>query len=248
VVALTAVRSEGAERLPELPHDLERLQEAISRCDAALVVIDPLVAYLAAEVNAHRDQDVRRALAPVAWVAHRTGAAVLVVRHLTKSAGGSNAVRRGGGSIGIIGAARSGLLVAADPDDEERRVLAPTKANLARLSPSLLYRIVSAGEHASAVEWLGETPYRADDLLAEADRREHRGAMEEAVDFLRQALAEGPIPSRTVWEESEAAGIARITLRRAKDRLGVRHVREGFGPGATVRWELPGSRAPSGGP
>ena len=39
--------------------------------------------------------------------------------------------------IGIIGAARSGLLAARDPDDETRRVLAVTKANLAERAPSL---------------------------------------------------------------------------------------------------------------
>ncbi len=76
-------------------------------------VVDPLTAYLGAEVNAHRDTDIRRALFPLGRLAEETGAAVLVVRHLNKG-GSSNPLYRGGGSIGIIGAARSGLLVAKD--------------------------------------------------------------------------------------------------------------------------------------
>ena len=56
------------------------------------------MAFLGEGVNAHRDQDVRRALAPMAKMAERTGAAVLVIRHLNKAPGG-NALYRGGGSI-----------------------------------------------------------------------------------------------------------------------------------------------------
>jgi len=66
---------------------------------------------------------VRRALAPLAKLAEETGVAVVVVRHLTQSSGG-NPLYRGQGSIGIIGAARSALLVAKHPEDEGLRVLA----------------------------------------------------------------------------------------------------------------------------
>ena len=78
------------------------------------MVVDPLMAFLSGDTNSHKDQDVRRALAPLASVAQRTGAAVLIVRHLNK-AGGGNTPYRGGGSLGIIGAARAGLVVAEDP-------------------------------------------------------------------------------------------------------------------------------------
>ena len=121
--------AEGLETLPEIPDDLNRIERIVDARQAALIVIDPLMAYLSAGTNSFRDQDVRRALAPVKLLAERTGASVLVVRHLNKSATGSP-IYRGGGSIGIIGAARAGLLVGTDPDDETgvRRVLATTKA------------------------------------------------------------------------------------------------------------------------
>src|SRR5262249_22936941 len=127
-----AVRREGHEVIPSLPENLPELERAIRDRHAELVVIDPLMAYLGGGVDAHRDQDVRRALAPLAKMVERTGAAGLAVRHLNKGgASGGNPLYRGGGSIGIIGAARSGLLVARDPDDPERRVFAVTKSNLA---------------------------------------------------------------------------------------------------------------------
>ena len=92
-------------------------------------------------ISANSDQDVRRALAALEKVGERTGAAIVVVRHLNKSVG-ANPLYRGGGSIGIIGAARCGLLLAPDPDDPERRILAATKGNLGQLPPSLAFRLV----------------------------------------------------------------------------------------------------------
>src|SRR5207249_5369819 len=86
-----------------LPDSLGALEKLITDVGAVLVIIDPLMAALSAEVNTHYDADIRRVLAAVAAVAARTRAAILFVRHLNKTAGGK-ALYRGGGSIGIIGA------------------------------------------------------------------------------------------------------------------------------------------------
>jgi hypothetical protein len=128
-------------------------------------VIDPLMAFLSGDVNSHRDQDVRRALAPLAKLAEETGTAVVVVRHLNKGSG-DNPLYRGGGSIGIVGAARSALLVAQHPEDEGRRVLASLKSNLAKPAPSLAFMLAEAANGAVKVEWKGETPLDAAALLA----------------------------------------------------------------------------------
>ncbi|MDP6582331.1 MAG: AAA family ATPase, partial [Vicinamibacterales bacterium] len=129
IIAVPTVGTGEDEHMPSVPGDLGAIEVAIQRVDARLVIIDPLMAYLGGEVNSHRDQDVRRALAPIAQLAERTGVAVLIIRHLNKDQGGK-AIYRGGGSIGISGAARSVLLVAEDPDDLDRRILVPVKANL----------------------------------------------------------------------------------------------------------------------
>jgi RecA-family ATPase len=52
--------------------------------------------------DAYKDQDVRKALTPLAKVAQRTGCAMLLLRHLRKGKGGEP-VYLGGGSIGIVG-------------------------------------------------------------------------------------------------------------------------------------------------
>ena len=156
IVALSTVAyGTAAERTISLTQDLSTIELAIGRVGAAMLVVDPLMAFLSGKTDSHKDQDIRRALAPLAALAERTGAAVLIVRHLNKSAGG-NTLYRGGGSIGIIGAARSGLVVAPDPEDPERRILAANKHNLSVAAPSLAFRVGTAPTARPA--WRGAAP------------------------------------------------------------------------------------------
>ena len=101
---------------PTIPDDLPVLEMLIADTRAALVIVDVLMAYLSGRYNSYRDQDVRRALAPLVEIADRTDACVVLVRHLRKSRG--LALYSGGGSIGIIGVARAGLIAGVEPGDE----------------------------------------------------------------------------------------------------------------------------------
>jgi len=241
VHVLQAVRDpDGTERPPRIPDDLRRLETLVRRVGAQLVIVDVLAAYLSGQVDSYRDADVRRALHPLARLAEDTGSVVLVLRHLSKS-GGTNALYRGGGSIGIIGAARVGLLAATDPEDDGHRVLAVTKSNLAAIPSALAYRLVPDELHdCSRVEWLGETAHSASDLLVERgneERLEHDEAKHWVVEYL---TAEGGRDfARDVKKAAREAGIAERTLTRARHRAGVTTSREGFG-GPFV-WSLPDS-------
>ena len=172
---VTGTGESRQERPFALPKDLPLLEREIARVGAKLVIVDPLMAFLGEKIDAHKDQDVRRALTPLAAMADRTGAAVQLVRHLNKGEG-KIPVYRGGGSIGIIGAARMGSLVAVDPQDENRRVLAPTKNNLATRPKSLSYALEEAENGAVRVAWLGESDLSATDLLGPSDEGAGSGA------------------------------------------------------------------------
>lgn len=162
-----------ADDLLILPDDLAELEDLIRREQAVLVIIDPLVAYLSGQIDGHRDQDVRRALARLGRTAERTGAAIVAVRHLRKTPG--PAVYRGGGSIGITAAARSLLVVEHHPDEDGVRVLAAAKHNLAARAPSLRYGVVDH-DGAGRIEWHGPCDIDADTLLAAAASRGMPGA------------------------------------------------------------------------
>lgn len=245
-------------RSPSIPRDLEALESIIVKNGAILVVIDVLSAYLGSDIDGHRDQDIRRALMPLAKLAERTDAAILVLRHLNKSSGGS-AIYRGGGSIGIAAAARSILLAAADPLDEtgNRRVLAVTASNLSAPVPALAYHLESSEEHGCArVVWDGVSEHTSTSLLAVQVGDEERSAVDEACDFLRDVLQSGPVTAQDVEKAARDAGIQPRTLRRAKERLKVKSVKAGMG--SSWSWTLPvggddqgghieGGRSPRGG-
>ena len=123
-----------------IPRDLARVEEWACQMQAALIIIDPLIAFLGCDANS--DRQVRWAMTPLKAFAERAGCAVVMVRHLTKR-GGKHALYRGGGSIGIVAATRSALLVGRPPDDPDLRVLAHVKSNLGPLAPSLSFEPVA---------------------------------------------------------------------------------------------------------
>lgn len=214
---------EGGElitRPPVIPDDLEALAALVTETGAVLVVVDVLMAYLSGKTNAHRDQDVRSALARLSAVAERTGACIVVLRHLRKA--GGDAITAGGGSIGIIGAARAGLVVALDPDDETetRRICAVAKSNLAAKPPALAYTLTTVENGSAKVEWLGATAHTADQLVAPRDGTGERSKVDRAVDWLGRTLATGPVPWRQLKADAEAADLDRNALHRARERWG----------------------------
>lgn len=215
----------GVEELPSLTA-VGLIRQAVQHHDARLLVIDPLMAYLPCDVNAYRDQDMRRILSPLAALAAELQVTILLIRHLTKT-GGTQVIYRGGGSIGIIGAARSGMLITEHPEDSDKRVLAMSKANLAHRALSLIYRL--EGNPIPSVIWEGTTRETATHLLELAElTTDERSALHEAAHWLFDyLLREGPQSSSVVIDKSQKAGIAPATLKRAKAKLQIRSYREG---------------------
>lgn len=225
---------------PSLPRDIATIQAIISEKSVALVVVDVLMAYLNGRVDSHRDQDVRGVLHQLATMAERTGATVLLIRHLNK-AGGANALYRGGGSIGIIGAARGAYLIGRDPDDTDRRILACSKLNIAPEPPALAYRLVSDDDLGCArVEWESEPVdgMTASRLLSGPMDEEERTERDDAASWIVDYLSNrgGSATKGDVLKAARADGIAQRTLERAMRRAGVTSERVGFGQGTV--WSL----------
>jgi hypothetical protein len=250
VITITEIGAGEYARPVSIPGDLPAVETVIKDNDVRLVIVDVLMAYLSGDVNAHRDQDIRRALHRLAGLAERARCCVIVLRHLNKS-GGPNALYRGGGSIGIIGAARAGLLVAADPDDLKRRLLAVTECNLTA-PPRPLRFALEPWDGVCRVAWLGGAEYEADELVGRvspaerAEREAVRCMLDEATAFLRDLLATGPKPRSMCYLLGQAAGYSRRTLERAVQALRVvrRFGRRSAGGEAT--YQLPPTPGPAG--
>jgi hypothetical protein len=249
-IATVGLVDRGLRRPPVIrADDLKKIEEAIIEVGAKLLIVDPLVAYLPGDVNANHDQGVRRALSELRDLAERTGIAIVVIRHLKKSPT-SNALYRGGGSIGIIGAARAAMVAGRDPDDPTgmRRILAWTKMNVGPLPGSYAYRIdASPGQTHPRVVWDGPSDCSADELLAVDSEARSSARLEEAKQFLRDKIAGTEVPAREVKRDAKRAGISNATLRRAQVRLQINRRKTGR-PGETQvwLWSLPDAGRPAG--
>ncbi|MBX7166515.1 MAG: AAA family ATPase [Pirellulales bacterium] len=241
IVALRGVQTTDDEgRHDERPltlHDRTCIEAAIvSVASCKLVIIDPLGAFCGA-TDSHKNADVRAMLAPLAELAARHNVAVLAVGHLNKGSG--QAVYRTSGSLAFVAAVRTAWAVTRDREDPTgpRRLLLAVKSNLSVDQGGLAFSVGPYGAHDEpAVAWEAD-PVRvsADEALAaEASGAEDRSEREEALEFLRDRLADGPVAVVDVNREARSQGIADRTLRRARRALGVLKTKDGLRGG----WSL----------
>lgn len=216
--------------------DLRALESTLAQIpDCALVIVDPIGSFIGGGVDAHRDNEVRSILAPLATLAQRSGAAVLLVAHQRKGAA-PHADDLVLGSRAFTGIARSVLHLLADPDDEERRLLLPGKMNLSRPAAGLAFTIDGTPPR---IEWEPDpVELTADGALAaqasaSGSRRTKRDV---AAVWLQDFLSECARPATEVLAAAEAAGLAERTVRRAMDSAGVKPRKDGVRGGWV--WEL----------
>jgi hypothetical protein len=240
-----------------LPDEVDDLRAAAIKHAAKLIVIDPLAAHFGAGVDPFRDPSVRRALAPLRRLAEEIGVAIIVVIHLNKGTG-TDPIMRAGGSIGQMGAARSALLVAADPDDPDGedgldRVVAHVKCNVAPRAGSLKFTIEpvhlddAERTRTARIVHVGDSEHSGRDLLAAALSSGGDGGsgskLQRAKTYLVMRLGDGPKEVGPLIQGAELLGIGERTLRAAKKELGVKGDRvglegEGRGEGFWT-WRLP---------
>ena len=213
--------------------------------EVKLIIFDPIEAFLVG-IDNYRNSHIRQALRSLEMLADKLQCAIIFVRHLNKSTDKA-AIYRGGGSIGMIGAARAALSVGKDPADKKRCIVVPVKQNWTKMRGGIAYRAVES-QHVSKngelivtskIEWDGEVDVTADDVItAEADVGEI-GKLEEAAVFLKDELRDGPKKAVAIFASAKQIGHAEKTVRRAAKHIGVAKYKEGFGGEGAWLWELP---------
>lgn len=203
----------------------ERLLEAIRQTKAKLIVLDPLSAYIGESTSINSANEVRRQFRPLIDIAKEQGCAILIVHHMNKAIG-QKALNRGVGSVDIVGAARSVLLVGrTDKERSDERILAQVKSNLAPTGNAILFSVDESGIH-----WLEETARTADEVLgnvfAGVGRPDEQ--MQKAKEMLSALLADTqPKPQSEVMRHLKEAGVSESTAKKAKALLGIRSVKQG---------------------
>jgi len=216
--------------------DLPMIEATIQQTKAVMIVVDPIQAFLGSGVDMHRANEVRPILSGLAGLAEKYKVAVICIRHLGKSQK-DRAMYRGLGSIDFAAAARSVLLVGEDPSNNQKRIMAHCKSSLAAKGASIAFELSNDG-----FAWCGVSSLTAEDLVAAPRNEEEKSAVDEAEEFLREALADGGRPAKEVLKEAANAGINEKSLRRAMDggKIKVMKCRMGtFGKGGGFWvWEL----------
>jgi putative DNA primase/helicase len=238
------VANSAGPRMFSLATDLELLRAKLAeRPRVVLVVIDPVTAYLG-DIDAHKDAAVRALLAPLADLAEQTKVAIVGIMHLNKAAT-LDVIYRVTGSIAFVGVGRMAWVIAADPADEQRRLLLELKNNLAPSMDGLAFRLEAPAEgEVARVSWEPDpVPLKARDVLGGfGNQRRPRGPKPDKLDaakaLITEALADGEWHlSHPVTKSAEPHGLAYRRLIDAAKALGIEKRKTGFTSGWL--WRLP---------
>ena len=200
----------------------ERIARAIRENNAKLVIIDPVQAFLGADVDMNRANEVRPIFRSLGDIAQATGCAIVLIGHLNKAAG-TQSTYRGLGSIDITAAVRSLLFIGKLKDSPTTRVLIHEKSSLAPPGQSLAFSL----EDEKGFEWIGAYDITADELLAGTDTAKTESKTAQAQMLILELLADGKrMPSAELEKTVNERGISSRTMRTAKSRIGDRLVTE----------------------
>ena len=200
----------------------ERIARAIRENNAKLVIIDPVQAFLGADVDMNRANEVRPIFRSLGDIAQATGCAIVLIGHLNKAVG-TQSTYRGLGSIDITAAVRSLLFIGKLKDNPTTRVLIHEKSSLAPPGQSLAF---SLGDE-KGFEWIGAYDITADELPAGTDTAKTESKTAQAEMLILELLANGKkMPSAELEKAVNDRGISSRTMRTAKSRIGDRLITE----------------------
>lgn len=187
----------------------ERLEEAVIRTKAKLLILDPIQAYLGGGMDMNRANEAREMTKRLSLLAEKYKCAILLIGHMNK-AGGNKAAYRGMGSIDFFAVARSVLLVGRIEGEPDLRAVVQIKNNLAAFGHSKAFRLTETG-----FEWIGDYEITADEVLGGIAPKANK--LEQAKKMLRElAETSTSVQSSEIFDMAEELNISKRTLENAK--------------------------------
>ena len=222
--------------------DIPKLENAIEKIgNVALLIIDPVVNAVQGDMN--KANEVRRGLQPLVDFGTRNNCAVLGITHFKKGSAGSHAAERVIGSQAFGALARM-VLVAAQEEGKERRVLARGKSNIAPDHGGFEYflRQTAIDTEGDPIDttyavWGNPIEGTANEILENVEREKKGSTLGAAVDFLRDLLSDGELLVNEIMSAATNEGYSSRTIIRAKEKLKIIPRKVGF-PG-TWYWAMP---------
>ena len=192
----------------------ERLEQAIVRTGARLLILDPIQAYLGGGMDMNRANEARDMTKKLGALAEKTKCAIILIGHMNK-ASGNKAAYRGMGSIDFFAVARSVLLVGRVEGESNTRAVVQIKNNLAAFGHPKAFALSEDG-----FKWLGDYEITVDEVLGGITPKANK--MEQAKQMLRElAETQSAVLSNEIFDRANELGISKRTLETAKKELGV---------------------------
>jgi putative DNA primase/helicase len=241
------VTTNGKKRSFDPSSDMPELAEAARALgNVKMIVLDPVAVVV--KGDSHKNTETRVGLQPFADLCMETRACGIGIHHFTKSSAGGHPLDRVSGSLAFHALPRCVLVAAKDQNggQDARRALMRAKISNGPEYGGFDYRT----EQQELIDWPGVVAQRATwgnaiqasarEILATFDGGKQGKEITlgtQAMQFLEQALKDGPRQASELIAEASLVGIPERTLRNARNALGCTFRREGFG--GPLVWELP---------
>ena len=192
----------------------ERLEEALQKTNAKLLILDPIQAYLGGGMDMNRANEARDMTKRLGALAEKYKCAIVLIGHMNKAAG-NKAAYRGMGSIDFYAVARSVLLVGRIEEEPNKRAVVQIKNNLAAFGHAKAFELSAGG-----FDWIGDYEITADEVLGGIAPKANK--QERAKALLRElAEAHDMMPSSEIYDLAKEEGISQRTLENAKKELNI---------------------------
>jgi hypothetical protein len=227
----SAIGTEGEDEGFYFPKHWLNLRATIKAGGFDVVFIDALLNHIEDRFNISKPQHMRAAIRPLVDVAHETGPPIIGIRHISKIRGLASTAAFGSAEARNL--CRSELTVGEHPDREAHPglvVLALSKANLSsKRDATAAWRLEETdawddnGNQTTLprVRWSATPPkIHADDLVGAAAPKRHL-PVDDAAEFLKRTLADGPRPLPEILALGAAEDYPPYLLHRARKKLQV---------------------------
>ena len=193
----------------------DRIEKAVRQNHVRLVIIDPVQAFIGADVDMNRANEVRPVFRKLGMIAEKTGCAIVLIGHLNKSSG-TQSTYRGLGSIDIMAAVRSLIFIGKVRKDPITRVLIHEKSSLAPPGETMAFKL---GDE-EGFRWVGAYEISADELLDGKEGKATETKLERGAKLIRELLADKKeISIRELDEKAKEQGISGRTMRDVRSRM-----------------------------
>lgn len=215
----TKVAFINEEQVGSITLDDEKLRIAITEFRPALLVIDPIQAYLGNDTDMQMAGRARRIMQRLGMWASMYDCAVVLIGHMNKKEG-QKSLYRGLGSIDLAATARSILQVERDAADESVRIVQQVKNNIGPIGNALRFEI--HGTFGFRWESCMQTPH----ISASPERLVFETQMDKAAYYMKQYLSAGDVSSKEILMRLRDVGVSKRTAELVKENLGIRSYRK----------------------